>query len=102
MRGLIRSIVRVELEVSTRDESVDIEAESTSTTTIPSRISGNAVSSIDGTILSNASLPFTVMSSLFTKSLPKPPIKYEPHETTIAKSVEITVPCLIALSSLMA
>ncbi len=39
-RSLSRSSVMVELEVSTREDSVDMDADSTSTTTIPIRISG--------------------------------------------------------------
>ena len=46
-----RSSVIVELDVSTRDESVDIDAESTRTTTIPIRISGS-FESMEGIILS--------------------------------------------------
>ena len=114
INGLIRSMVRVELDVSTREESVDIEAESTSTTTTPISISGSAESSIAGTIESNASLPFEPFSirtlpvaaassgSAEAYSLPKPPIKYEPPATIAAKIVEITVPLLIAVLSLIA
>ena len=38
--------VSVDEEVSTSEESVDMEAESTSTTTIPSRISGKPESMV--------------------------------------------------------
>ena len=46
---LITSSVRVDDEVSTRDESVDMDAESTSTITMPMRMSGS-VESIVGMI----------------------------------------------------
>ena len=69
----------VELDVRTSEESVDIEAENTSTTTIPIRISGS-VESIVGTILSKAtfvvpSSAATMIPSYSAKSLPKPPRK---------------------------
>ena len=41
-----RSRVSVEEEVSTSEESVDIEADRTSTTTMPSKISGNPESMV--------------------------------------------------------
>ena len=41
-----KSSVSVEEEVSTSEESVDMEAESTSTTTMPSRISGKPESMV--------------------------------------------------------
>ena len=43
MAGLIISMVRVELEVSTSEDRVDMDAESTRTTTRPISRSGNAV-----------------------------------------------------------
>ena len=49
--SLIRSYVSVELEVSTRDDRVDMDADNTSTITIPIRISGK-VESILGMIAS--------------------------------------------------
>ena len=51
------SSVSVELEVRTSEESVDMEAERTRTTVMPIRMSGS-VSSICGTIVSYAMLPF--------------------------------------------
>ena len=51
----------VELDVSTREERVESEAESTNTTTSPIRISGNAESRSAGTIVSNSGLPFTTL-----------------------------------------
>ena len=54
--GFKKSSVSVELEVSTKDASVDIEADNTSTTTIPIKRSGRD-DSICGTILSNTTLP---------------------------------------------
>lgn len=43
---LRRSRVSVEEEVSTNEESVDMEADKTSTTTMPSRISGSPESMV--------------------------------------------------------
>ena len=51
-RGSITSSVNVELDVSTREESVDMEAESTSTMTTAMTSAGR-VASIAGTIVSN-------------------------------------------------
>ena len=51
--GLITSRVNVELDVRTSDESVDIEAERTSTITTAITIEGS-VDSIDGTIVSKS------------------------------------------------
>jgi len=51
MLSFSRSSVIVELDVSTSEESVDIDAESTRTTTIPIRISGS-FESMEGIILS--------------------------------------------------
>ena len=70
--GLIRSIVKVELDVSTSDESVDIDAESTRTITSPKSSEGS-FSIIVGTIPSKP--PSGSPSALLTKSLPKPPRK---------------------------
>ena len=50
--GLMRSIVSVELEVSTSEDRVDIDAESTSTTTRPIRMSSR-----DGIMASKSGLP---------------------------------------------
>ena len=60
--GLITSSVKVELDVKTSDESVDIEAERTNTITIAITMSGK-VASIAGTIVSNKGLP---VSGLYT------------------------------------
>ena len=61
--------MRVELEVRTRDDSVDIEAERTSMTTIPMSMSG-IFSSIVGIM---ASYPDVFTSTSY--SLPNPPRK---------------------------
>ena len=55
--GLIMSIVKVELEVNTREDRVDMDAESTRTTTRPISRSGSAVCSTAGIIASNSGLP---------------------------------------------
>ena len=55
--GLIMSIVKVELEVNTREDRVDMDAESTRTTTRPISRSGSAVYSTAGIITSNSGLP---------------------------------------------
>lgn len=70
--GLIRSIVKVELDVSTSDESVDIEAESTRTITSPKSSEGS-FSIIVGiySVKTASGSP----STLLTKSSPKPPRK---------------------------
>ena len=49
--GAIRSRVMVELEVSTKEERVDIDAERTRTSTMPMRI-GERFANMDGTMLS--------------------------------------------------
>ena len=54
--GLITSKVKVELDVRTKEESVDIEAESTSTITT-AIITGANVESIAGTIVSKRGFP---------------------------------------------
>ena len=69
--GFIRSSVSVELDVSTSEDSVDIDAERTRITTIPISISGSD-SSIFGIIPSE---PICVSSSSDTNILPKPPRK---------------------------
>ena len=69
MTGFIKSIVSVELDVRTRDESVDIDAESTSMTTRPIRAAGS-FSSRCGMIASNPSVATSV-----PVSLPNPPRK---------------------------
>ena len=69
MTGFIKSIVSVELDVRTRDESVDIDAESTSMTTSPIRAAGS-FSSRCGMIASNPSVATSV-----PVSLPNPPRK---------------------------
>ena len=71
---LRKSIVKVEDDVMTSDESVLIEAESTSTTTSAMSI-GESPSSILGMIASKppAGTPFAVTSSTFENSRPKPP-----------------------------
>ena len=69
--SLIKSSVSVELEASTRLESVDIEAESTKIITTPIKNSGRR-SIIAGIIASN---PSFATSSPVKKSLPNPPKK---------------------------
>ena len=54
--GLIKSSVSVELDVSTRLDKVDMDADKTSTMTIPIRMSGR-LESIVGIIVSYATLP---------------------------------------------
>ena len=66
-----RSSVMVELEVRTRDESVDMDAESTRMTTIPISRSGSP-ESMAGMMESK---PFATMSTLPEKRRPKPPRK---------------------------
>ena len=63
----------VELEVSTRDASVDMEAESTSSTTRAMSTSGR-VTSMEGTIESKASLPLGNTGGMPNRR-PKPPRK---------------------------
>ena len=56
--GVITSSVNVELDVSTRDESVDMDAESTRTMTTAMMMAGS-VASIEGTMVSNSGVtPF--------------------------------------------
>ena len=81
--GLIKSSVKVELEVNTSEESVDIEADNTNTTIKPIKNSGSAVSSIAGMIASYSSLPLMTLiktfpvsaESVVANNLPKPPKK---------------------------
>ena len=73
--GFITSSVNVELDVSTSEESVDMEAESTSTITTAITIDGS-VESIVGIIVSNNGFPVAsliVILSLY--NLPNPPKK---------------------------
>ena len=60
-KGLIKSRVNVELDVSTRLERVDMDAESTRTITIPIRISGSD-ESIVGMIISYLTVPSAAAS----------------------------------------
>ena len=69
----MRSSVIVLLEVSTSEASVDIEADSTSSTTRAMMTSGR-VTSIEGTMLSKASLPLGSTGGMPNKR-PKPPRK---------------------------
>ena len=69
MTGFIKSMVSVELDVRTSEESVDIDAESTSMTTSPIRAAGS-FSSRCGMMASNPSVATSV-----PVSLPKPPRK---------------------------
>ena len=71
---LIRSSVSVELEVSTREDKVDMEADSTSTITIPIRISGRDCN-IVGIMASYTTLPSALRIASESKSRPKPPRK---------------------------
>ena len=67
--GSMKSRVSVELEASTSDDSVDIDAERTRTRAIP-KTSGDRFASIAGMI---ASKPSAATSTL--NSLPNPPRK---------------------------
>ena len=75
---MITSSVNVELDVSTNDESVDIEAESTRTITIAISMSGR-VESIAGIIESKSGTPglsgFHLISGDEAYKRPKPPRK---------------------------
>ena len=75
-RPLSRSSVTVEEDVSTRDDSVDMEAESTRMITTAIR-NGERVCSIVGITLSNppAGFPPSTAPSSAAKSRPKPPRK---------------------------
>ena len=83
LKGLIRSMVIVEEEVSTREDSVDMDAESTSTTSSPIRASGRASLIIPGIMASYSSFPFARVARavlpaspvVVAYSLPKPPRK---------------------------
>ena len=73
--GLITSSVNVELDVSTSDDSVDMDADNTSTITTAITIDGS-VDNIVGMIVSNNGFP--VISLITTRSAynrPKPPRK---------------------------
>ena len=71
-RGLIKSSVNVELEVSTRLDKVDMDADKTSTITIPIRMSGRE-DSIVGMMVSYFTVPSTAS---FTPEIRlKPPRK---------------------------
>ena len=75
LMGLITSSVKVELDVSTSDESVDMDAESTSTITTAMTSDGR-VASIAGTMESNSGVtPFDWYWISSAYSLPKPPRK---------------------------
>ena len=78
LAGAITSSVNVELEVSTSDDSVDIEAASTSTITIAMITSGSS-ESIAGTMLSKNGLVLSaschLMAEESAKRRPKPPRK---------------------------
>ena len=67
----MKSRVRVELEVRTREERVDMEAESTRITTTAMRRVGRPESMAGIT----ASKPSAAMSTRSPKSRPKPPRK---------------------------
>ena len=70
----MRSKVRVEAEVSTREDSVDMEADSTRITTMAITISGSP-SSMVGMMLSYFGAPPAAYSIVSPYSLPKPPRK---------------------------
>ena len=69
-----KSSVRVELDVSTREDSVDMDAESTSTITIPIRISEREFN-IVGIIASYTIPPCPFLMASESNSLAKPPRK---------------------------
>ena len=69
------SRVSVELDVSTKEESVDMEAERTSTTTI-AIITTGSVDNMAGTIVSNNGLPVASLYLILSAyNLPNPPKK---------------------------
>ena len=70
----MKSSVSVEAEVSTSEESVDMEAESTKMITMPIRISGS-VDSMEGTIASYRTEPSALYSAGESNSRPNPPRK---------------------------
>ena len=76
MCPLSRSSVMVELEVSTRELRVDMEADSTRITTTASRISGRP-ESMAGITASKppTGVPFSVTPTTSVNSRPKPPRK---------------------------
>lgn len=71
---LMKSRVSDELEVRTREASVDMEAARTRMTVIPISISGR-VSTMEGTIRSNIIFPASLYRAGESNSLPKPPRK---------------------------
>ena len=73
--GLITSSVNVELDVSTSDERVDIDADNTSTMTT-AMTSAGSVDNMVGTMVSNSGFPAAgLMVTLSAYSLPNPPRK---------------------------
>ena len=73
--GFITSKVNVELDVSTSEERVDIDADNTSTITTAITIEGN-VESMVGIIVSNKGFPVaSLMVILSLYNLPNPPKK---------------------------
>ena len=68
---LIKSNVKVELEASTREDRVDMDADSTRITTTAIRIAGRPDSMVGMT----ESYPPTAMSIRSENSRPKPPRK---------------------------
>ena len=73
--GLITSSVNVELDVSTSDERVDIDADNTSTMTT-AMTSAGSVDNMVGTMVSNSGFPVAgLMVTLSAYSLPNPPRK---------------------------
>ena len=68
--GLIKSMVKVELDVNTKEESVDMDADNTNTTTSPINNSGSAYFNTAGIIASYSREPF---GSVRIKVLPDSP-----------------------------
>ena len=99
--SLIRSSVSVDDDVSTSELSVDIEADSTMTTSTPSRMSGMFDTSA-GMIESYTMAPVTGLYSMncaaapVSARRPKPPRKYDPPAMTSANTVEMMAPCFTA------
>ena len=104
---LIRSSVSVDDDVSTSDDSVDIDADSTMTTSTPSRMSGMFDTSA-GMMESYTMAPVAGLYSMNVAAAPvsarrpKPPRKYEPPAMMNANTVEMMAPCLMAGPLLMA
>ena len=67
----MKSSVKVELDAKTREESVDMEAESTRMTTTAIRIVGSP----DSIVGTTESYPLAAISILSSNSRPKPPRK---------------------------